>query len=370
MVTVRAVTPGPLTVIVAVREVAPPILAVTVTVTVPLLLPVAGATVAHVWLLATVQPVTFDVTLNVCEPAALEKVSAEVETLSVDAGVAPSCVMVTVRAVTPGPLTVIVAVRDAAPVLAVTVTVTVPLLFPVAGETVAHVWLLATVQPVTFDVTLNVCEPAALEKSSVLVDTLSVDAGVAPSCVMVTVRDVTPGPLTVIVAVREVAPVLAVTVTVTVPLLFPVAGATVAHVWLLATVQPVTFDVTLNVCEPASLEKSSAEVDTLSVDAGAVPACVMVTVRAVTPDPLTVIVAVRDAAPVLAVTVTVTVALLFPVAGATVAHAWLLATVQPVTFDVTLKVCEPAALEKSSAAVDTLSVGTIGSLTVIENSCV
>ena len=67
------------------------------------------------------------------------------------------------------------------------------------------------------------------------------------SCVTVTVCDVTPGPLTVIVAVRDAAPVLAVTVTVTVPLLFPVAGATVAHVWLLATVQPVMFEVILNV---------------------------------------------------------------------------------------------------------------------------
>ena len=87
-----------------------------------------------------------------------------------------------------------------------------------------------------------------------------------PACETITVRDVTPEPLTVIVAVREVAAVLAVTVTV--PLLLPVVGATVAHVWSTATVQPVMFDVTLNDCEPAAVEKSSAEVEMFNVGVG------------------------------------------------------------------------------------------------------
>ena len=47
---------------------------------------------------------------------------------------------------TPVPLMVMVAVRSVMPVLAVNVTVTVPLFEPEAGETLHQLWLLLTVQ--------------------------------------------------------------------------------------------------------------------------------------------------------------------------------------------------------------------------------
>ena len=54
--------------------------------------------------------------------------------------------------VSPPPVTVTVPVRAAVPVLAVALTVKLPLLVPLVGETVIQVWLSVTVQ-LTFAVT-------------------------------------------------------------------------------------------------------------------------------------------------------------------------------------------------------------------------
>ena len=176
--------------------------------------------------------------------------------------------MLIVCVVTPVALTVIVAVLCVTLGLAAAVNVTVPLLAPVAGETVNQVSLLPTVQFV-LEVMLNDCCPETEEKLSAFGDTVSV--GVAPACVTLMVCAVTPVPLTVIVAVRCVVPVLAAAVTVTVPLFVPVDGETVSHVSLLPTVQFV-FEVMLNDCCPATVVKLSVFVDKTSD--GEVPICV------------------------------------------------------------------------------------------------
>ena len=122
--------------------------------------------------------------------------------------VASACVMLTVCGVTPVPATVTVVVRGLVPVLAAAVTVTVPLLLPEAGDIVAHESLLLTVQSVLAVIINDCCPPDAVKLSSVG-STVSVGIGVevAPSCVMVTVCDATPVPLTVTVAVRWLVPV-------------------------------------------------------------------------------------------------------------------------------------------------------------------
>ena len=124
-------------------------------------------------------------------------------------------------------LTVIVAVRCVVPVLAVALTVTVPLFAPEVGETVNHVGAsFATVQLV-FEVMLNDCCPASDVKLSEVVD--SAKDGKVPSCVTLMVCVITPVASTVIVAVRCVMSVFSVAVTVSVPLFAPVAGETVSQ---------------------------------------------------------------------------------------------------------------------------------------------
>ena len=93
-----------------------------------------------------------------------------------------SWVTLIVRGVTPVPLIVIVAVRCAVPIMAEALTVTVPLLEPVAGETDSHVSLLLTVQFI-FDVMSNVLFSAAEVKLSEVTDIVKVGVSVAPDCV-------------------------------------------------------------------------------------------------------------------------------------------------------------------------------------------
>ena len=91
---------------------------------------------------------------------------------------AAACVTLMVCVVTPIPLTVIVAVRGVVAILAVVVTVTVPLLLPEVEVTVAQVASLLTVQSV-LDVILNdFCSPAEVTFSE-FVETDSMGAGVA-----------------------------------------------------------------------------------------------------------------------------------------------------------------------------------------------
>ena len=108
-------------------------------------------------------------------------------------------------------------------------------------------------------------------KLSVVADNIKLGLAALPDCVTLMVCTVTPVPLTVIVAVRCVVPVLAAAVTVTVPLFVPEDGETVSHVSLLPTVQFV-FEVMLNDCCPAVEVKLSVFVD--NTNDGEVPICV------------------------------------------------------------------------------------------------
>lgn len=120
------------------------VLAAAVTVTVPLLLPEVGDIFAQSPLQLTVQLI-LDVTVNVSASPAAAKLSGSNEMDKAGVGAA-ACVTLTVRAVTPVPLTVIVAVRGVVAVLEVVVTVIVPLLLPEVGVMVAQAASLFTVQ--------------------------------------------------------------------------------------------------------------------------------------------------------------------------------------------------------------------------------
>ena len=219
--------------------------------------------------------------------------------------------------VTPSPLTVIVAVRCDVPVLVAALTVTVPLLEPVAGATVSHVSLLLTIQFI-FEVMSKVLFSAVEEKLSEVADTVKVGVSVAPGCVTLMIWEVTPEPLTVIVAVRCVASVLAVALIVTEPLFAPEDGETVNHVGASCAIVQFVLEVILNDCCPASDVKLSEVVD--SAKDGKVPSCVTLMVCVITPVPMTVIIAVRCVMSVFSVAVTVSVPLFAPVAGETVSQ--------------------------------------------------
>ena len=107
-------------------------------------------------------------------------------------------------------------------------TVTVLLFAPEEGETVSHVSLLLTVQFI-FEVMSKVLLSAMEVKLSEVADTVKVGLSVEPDCVRLMVWEVTPAPLTVIVAVRCVVPVLAAALTVTVPLFAPEDGEKVSQ---------------------------------------------------------------------------------------------------------------------------------------------
>ena len=156
------------------------------------------------------------------------------------------------------PLTVIVAVRCEAEVLAVFATVIVALFDPDDGETVSHVSELCTVQLI-LDEMVNVLFPAADVKLNEPVD--KDKDGTKASCVTSTVR-VTSPPLTVIVAVRGDVNVLAAAVTVIVPLFLPEVGETVSHVSALCTSQLMS-DSMLNDFCPEEDEKLNEVADTL-----------------------------------------------------------------------------------------------------------
>jgi hypothetical protein len=84
--------------------------------------------------------------------------------------VAPACVTAIVR-VSPPPATVTVPVRFVVPVLAVALTVMLPLLVPEVGEALSQVWSSVTVQ-LTFAVTATGADEAAAASESVVGDTV------------------------------------------------------------------------------------------------------------------------------------------------------------------------------------------------------
>ena len=98
-------------------------------------------------------------------------------------------------------------------------------------------------------------------KLSEVADTVKVGLSVAPGCVTLMVRGVMPVPLTVIVAVRCVVPVLVEAMTVTVPLFAPEDGETVNHVGASCATVQFVFEVILNNCCPASDVKLIVFVD-------------------------------------------------------------------------------------------------------------
>ena len=114
--------------------------------------------------------------------AAEVKLSEVADIVKVGLSEAPGCVTLMVWEVTPAPLTVIVAVRCVVPVLAAALTVIVPLLVPVAGETVNHVSLLPTVQFV-FEVMSNVMFSVVEVKLSEVADIVKLGLSASPDCV-------------------------------------------------------------------------------------------------------------------------------------------------------------------------------------------
>ena len=179
--------------------------------------------------------------------------------------VAAVCVTLMVCAVTPVPLIVIVAVRADTSVLADAVTVTAPLFVPEAGETVSHAGALLFTVQLVLEVIINVFCWLSDVKLIELVEIINSVLVELPDCKTVMVCAVTPVALTVMVAVRAVAAVLAEAVTVTVALFVPEAGETVSHVGaLLLTVQSV-LDVTVKDCSCPAVAKLIEAVDSVSV---------------------------------------------------------------------------------------------------------
>ena len=290
--TVR-VMPPPVTVMVPERDVVV-LLAVAVTVNVPLLLPLAGETVSHEVALLLAVHETFDVTATVNEPAVAATFWLDLS--SVRNAPAASCVTATVRE-RPPPVTVIVPERDEVAVLAVAVTVNVPLLLPLAGETVNHEVALLLAVHETFDVTVTVNVLAT--DARLLLEGSTVSVAPAAACVTGRVR-VMPPPVTVIVPERVEVVLLAVWVTVRVPLLLPLGGATVNHDVALLLTCHETFDVTATLNVPAVA--ATLWVVLSSVRNSEAADCVTSTVRVIppVPPPVTVIVPLRCAVVALA----------------------------------------------------------------------
>ena len=236
---------------------------------------------------------------------------------------------------TPVPLTVMVALRGADVVLAVTVTFITSLLLPEVGVTVTQEALQAISQSM-LDVMTKDC--SSLEGLKVKFESEKdiVGDGVTtstPACATVTVCVNAPA-LTVIVAVLGVEEGLAVAVTVIVLSLFPDDDETVAHAGaLLSTVQEL-LDVIPNDFDPAEAVNSSKEGETVKVGVGvtATPACVTVTV-CVNPPAVTVIVAGLSMVEGLAVTSNLNLPLLIPDVVTMDNHVALLSTVQELLDD-------------------------------------
>ena len=160
----------------------------------------------------------------------------------------------------------------------------------------------------------------------------------AASCVTLIVCAVTPVPLTVSVAVRLDVVIFCAAVTVIVSLSFPEAGEIVSHEALLLTAHSVLEETTNVFCSTESAKLSEVgEMD----KTGAPASCVTLIVCAVTPAPLTVMVAVRFDVVVFCAAVTVIVSLSKPEAGEIVSHDALLETVQSVLEVIAKVFCSP-----------------------------
>jgi len=148
-------------------------------------------------------------------------------------------------------VTVIVPVRLAAAVLAVTFSVSVPLFAPLAGDTVNHdVALLDAVHDM-FEVTFTAVISADAGAGQDSGDTSSTDVTNTPACATVTVL-IVPPPDTVTVPVR-LTPVFSVTANKRKPLPVPLGGKTVSHEALLDAVHAVS-DVSIIAIVPADAD--------------------------------------------------------------------------------------------------------------------
>ena len=201
--------------------------------------------------------------------------------------------------------------------------------------------------------------PLIDEKLIEVVDSVRVED--APACVTLIVCDVSPVPLTVIVAVRCVVPVFSVAETDTGLLFTPVVGETVSHDSLLP-IDQLMFDVISNVLFSAVEAKLSEPTETVKV--GVAPACVTLMVLFSKPVLLTVIIAVRETVPVLAVVVTTTVPLSEPLFGVAVSQDDALWSTDQFVLDSTTNEFSPPEDGKSIALSDTDNVFTVSTILV------
>jgi len=137
-----------------------------------------------------------------------------------------------------------VAVRSETDVLAVALTVIVPLFDPEDGDTVSQEEALLTAVQLVLEVTVKVpCWIGAVKLNE---DCETVSTGVAPACVTTMFCD-NPFPLRVRVAVRGDKDVLTVVLTVTVVSFMPADGVTTSHVAEFLVIDQLVLDVTLKV---------------------------------------------------------------------------------------------------------------------------
>jgi len=223
--------------------------------------------------------------------------------------------------------TVITPVLGAVPVLAVTLTVIIPLFEPLAGVTVNHDVASLRVVHATLDLTSISIFCAVCVGFHLSASTSSIG-----DCCVISIVLVNPPPVTMILPVRDEVPVLAVTPTVSVASFEPLAGATESHTALLLAVQS-TLDAIATGIFCATGDRLANDDAGVTIKDGA--ACVTVTVL-VTPPPGTEIVALLSESPGLAVTLIVIVPLPEPLVGDKVSHVASLLAVQD-TPDVTVR---------------------------------
>lgn len=153
--------------------------------------------------------------------------TVKLDLLTLKYGSAPSCVTLTVFELTPDALIVTVADRELRDVFSLAETVIVRLLEPLDGLTESQL-LSSLIVQLVFELIVKLPELFA-DAPTVKLDLLIVRYGSAPSCVTVTVLELTPVPLIVTVAERELVDVFSLAVTVAVPSAEPLVGFTVSQ---------------------------------------------------------------------------------------------------------------------------------------------
>lgn len=169
--------------------------------------------------------------------------------------------------VIPSPVTVIVPSRLPSPVFSDTEMVNVPFSVPFVGETLNHESEELTAVQFTLDVTFTVLESASLSNSR---DEVRMTNSGLGFCVTLIVSDVTPVPLTVIVAVRSVVLSFFAAVTVISLSLLPEVGEIDSHEFWPLIVQFV-LELIINFCSSPEAIKLSEDSDTFSSGVGVHP---------------------------------------------------------------------------------------------------